>query len=278
MANVESSLKPAEETLQSISDTFSFSTFVHFRVLADTAKDIGATPNQWQELMDNWQYEPSMFLAANKRGNCVDFAHYGQVALRAAAINAHVIGSRPSSNYTKAQQTFMRFRHTSLITSDVGTPVMFEPGWKIPQGIPLLPANRQIDTGSWKFKTLSFGQNLLTQETSSPTGLVWNRHFNLQPLQDDEIGTLTKSLLRVPRKIDMITRLSPGVPHHIIGYNPKSDTLTSDIDCLPNSFEISDLTPSLNERISEWFGYDVKEELVASLGLLKALPQEYWIP
>lgn len=123
----ELSVRSPVETLQSISHVFSFSTFVHFKVLADVIRAEKAAPQQWQDVLKNCSYSPASFLAQNKRGNCVDFALYGQQALGNIGVHADIIGSEPSGTYTPSQQSFMRYRHTSLVADSDKRPVMYEP-------------------------------------------------------------------------------------------------------------------------------------------------------
>lgn len=51
----------------------------------------------------------------------------------------------------------------------------------------------------------------------------------------------------------------------------------SNVDGLPKYFQEDEITAQQNQEISSAFGFDVKEELVAALGLRRMLPDEYWL-
>lgn len=172
----------------------------------------------------------------------------------------------------------MLFRHTSLVATLDGEPVLFEPGWKLTQGVPLLPINRLIDTGTWKFVTKDFSDHGFTQETISPLGKAGLRKFQFKHAISSDAADITKGLLRVPRRMEMLTKLDEDIPHGIISYNPRSGILQSTIEEMGDEpFTPNDISKSTNEVISRYYGFDVKEELLCCFALYKLLPKSFWI-
>ena len=267
------------DVLANISRTYGFSTFTHFRTLATLATESGIRPEEWSVALDGWDYNPEVYLEQHKRGNCVDFASFSRRVLsQEANLHCDVIGTRPSSAYTDAQRTFMRFRHTSLHAIMNGAAVLFEPGWKIPTAVPLAPLHRQTVVLPWRFTTTEHTAETIVQELVSPSGHAFTRTFDTIPLEVKSSSQLTKNLLRIPRRLEMLSPMQDeGVPDLVIGFNHKTSALTSNIDQLPNEFGPEDIPSRINQSISDIFGYDVKEELLISLGFRRALPDSFWV-
>lgn len=256
----------------------SFDTFVHFQRLAEFAREVGVAAEDWPTLLSEWDYDSSSFLESNGRGNCVDFAAGSQSALRAHSIESVILGKKPDNSFTGAQKKSMRFRHTSLVTILDDKPVMFEPGWKLTQGVPLLPVHEQVDTGTWKFTTIDYSEHGFTQETVSPLGKPGYRSFEFNAVASSDLAAITKGLLRVPRRMEMLTRLDDNVPHGIISYNPHTDILKSTLDEMGDEpFTPDSIREDTNRSVSEYYGFDVKEELLGCFALYKSLPESFWV-
>lgn len=267
----------ATEVLEHISRGFAFDSFVHYVRIGEFSVESGIPLTQWEELWQNWNYSPGDFLRENGRGNCVDFAVYGKQMLKTVGIEADVIGKTPDDVYTPAQKSFMVYRHASLLSGHEKKLTMYEPGWKAPRPIPLSPIGQESVASEWKFKTLDLGQGQLAQQTTTPFGRELTRHFDLQPFTESDCVRLTKSLVRIPRNIEMLTSYGEDKPQLQIRYNTKKNALMSNTDMLPELFIPEDIPNAINEKISDAFGFDVKEELLASLAVRNALPDDYWV-
>lgn len=62
-------------------------------------------------------------------------------------------------------------------------------------------------------------------------------------------------------------------PHMFIRYTAKNDLFDSNIPGLPtNPFTFNDIDPHMDTILNDLFGFDVKEELAASLAIRKTIP------
>ena len=268
----------ANSAISNVAAENSFDTFVHFQRLAEFGRDEKISAEDWEILLGEWQYDPSSFLAANARGNCVDFAMHSQDALLCQNIDSSVIGKKPDDSFTDAQKESMIFRHTSLVATLDDEPTMFEPGWKLQQGIPLLPIDREVDTGTWKFTTTDFTKDGLEQSTVSPLGKSGHRSFDFDSIDKFKAASITKGLLRVPRRMEMLTRFDDDIPHGIISYNPHTDVLKSTLEEMKGEpFTPESISAVTNDVISEYFGFDVKEQLLGCFALYRSLPPSFWV-
>ncbi len=266
------------DTVATFSRDHSFDTFIHYQKLAEFQNESGIAIEDWPTLLKEWDYSPVDFIKTTGRGNCVDFAFGAQAALNSCGVDSLVIGKKPDDKFTPEQQRAMHYRHTSLVSSVNGTLNLFEPGWKLEQGIPLTPIKTEVDTGTWKFLTIELGNGVLTQQTTSPLGNVGLRTFTLDALPETKGIATTKGLLRVPRRMEMLTQLSDDVPHGIISYNPGTQEMKSTLEIMnQDSFLPEDIPKMVNNKISEYYGFDVKEELLGCFALYRALPTSFWI-
>lgn len=268
----------ANKVVTTIARRNTFDTFIHFKKLNDFQRESSIPLEYWSRLLDEWDYEPGAFLSDNGRGNCVDFARGTQDVLYQTGIDSTVIGKAPDDDFSYEQKKIMLYRHTSLISTLDEVPTLFEPGWKLHQGIPLIPSGTEIDTGTWKFNTIRLTNNSLVQQTTSPLGKIGVREYSLCNIDKEQATAITKGLLRVPRRMEILTRLDDTIPHGIISFNPHANEFRSTLKILgDNPFIPSDITLKNNEKISSYYGFDVKEELLGCFALYKSLPESFWV-
>jgi hypothetical protein len=268
MSSPEAAYDHAEPVLRSIATDYTFDTFVYLAELNKISQEEGILPTEWRELLGAWHYDPETFLEGHGRGNCIDFACYGRKALSEIGIQTEAIGE------------ISRLGHVTLVAELDGPGkdfTLFETSWKAPKPVALLPLDTPQESGGGVFRTVSYDTEKLVQNIITPRGNDIERILSMNPITSDEMTYITRLRRQYQQGLHMFTPLGEDVPDYYIRYNTKKEALVSNIDGMPKFFQESDITSKRNQEISAAFGFDVKEELVAALGLRRALPDEYWV-
>lgn len=268
MSLPETAYDHAEPVLHAIASDFSFDTFVYLAELQKISQEESIAPENWRDLLAAWDYDPEIALEQNGRGNCIDFACYGRNALREVGIETDTVGE------------ISRLGHVTLVTELEGPGqnfTLFETSWKASRPVPLLPIGVSHESGGGVFTTTAHDDEALTQSIITPRGNETERTLSMQPMTNDEMTYITRLRRQYQKGLHMFTPLGDNVPDYYIRYNSKQEALMSNVDGLPKYFQENDITSQMNQEISNAFGFDVKEELVAALGLRRALPADYWL-
>ncbi len=268
MSSPETVYDHAEPVLRTIAEDFNFDTFVYLAELQKISQTEDIAPENWRDLLAAWDYDPETFLEANGRGNCIDFACYGRKALREVGIATETIGE------------VSRLGHVTLVAGLEGPGqdfTLFETSWKAPRPVPLLPIGEPHESGGGVFTTVSYDHETLVQGIITPRGKETERVLSMQPITHEEMTYITRLRRQYQKGLHMFTPLGDDTPDYFIRYNAKQEALMSNVEGLPKYFHEDDITTQKNQEISTAFGFDVKEELVAALGLRRALPDEYWL-
>lgn len=251
-----------------------FDNFLPYALLAKASHDTGITTKNWPDLLKAFEryYSPADTLAQYKRGNCINFALTTQHDLLSQAdIDTIIIGKLPRPGWSPKQQHVTNIEHVSLLTNDDNF-VMYEPGWRAGKSIPLLPQQTTVHVAGWTFKTINLDKKSLVQDVMKVDGYGFQRQFDLTPISADFLMELMKRLLVIPRNMELATR-NLNSPHMFIRYTAKNDLFDSNIPGLPtNPFTFNDIDPHMDTILNDLFGFDVKEELAASLAIRKTIP------
>lgn len=268
MSSPETAFEHAEPVLQTLATDFSFDTFIYLAELHTLSQEENIPPAQWRELLGAWHYDPETFLESHGRGNCIDFACYGRKVLAEVGIQTDTIGE------------ISRLGHVTLVTDLEGPGenfTLFETSWKAVRPIPLLPLDAPAKSGGGIFRTVSYDEERLVQHLVTPRGNETERTLSLQPMTNDEMTYITRLRRQYPSGLHMFTPLREDGLDYFIRYNATEESLMSNIEGLPRYFHEADITPVVNQEISTAFGFDVKEELVAAMGMRRALPSDFWV-
>jgi|GEM_PF-2268289 len=253
-----------------------FDNFLHCLLLGKFSLESGIPLKNWSTLLDQWPYDPAQTLSTYGRGNCVDFAAHTQQALAAIDYQTDVIGVLPPRLWSPNQCYAAGYSHVSLLARQQGL-VMYEPAWRFNQPIPLLPVGDEALITDYRFKTTALRGDALTQQVIEADGHTYQRRFELAPLSLQALKRMTKGIQRVSRRLELNTLDETGAEVYL-RYEPYNDALTSNIERLPGYFEPEDIRSRANNALSDMFGFDVKEHLLAALAIREALPEDFWIP
>jgi hypothetical protein len=280
---LEPQLEKASEILLDISEHNSFSTFSHFGKLAEAADAAHGSPASAIELLSEWNYDSLDFIKKGGHGNCVDFAILGQKMLLDSGIPTTIIGKIPEKDeYSQEQIDFMHYRHTSLLYANESEGnlklFMFEPGWKFPRAITIDPG---VVSGNedWRFETLGIDGGEFTQRTYYVHKKKYGeRVFDTRPLGVDYCQNLTKRLIRVPRKLELVNRLVAGVPTCYVRFDPRKETLTTNIVSIGGEFLPEHLSTEQRRLLDDSFEQpEVADYFVGIIKFWKSLPPEFWV-
>ncbi len=251
-----------------------FDNFLPYALLAEASSETNTSTINWPDLLEVWEqrYDPLTTLARYNRGNCINFAASAQAALLAhAGIRTAIIGKRPRPGWSQAQKQFIDIEHVALLAAG-DDPVLYEPGWQVGRPIPLTPEHQAINVAGWTFKTTGLDTRSLRQEVTGTNKHMYERQFDLTPFSIESLAILMRRLLRIPRNMELAT-LTPDTPHVSIRYVAKDDVFDSNIPGLPSgTFTLREIGPGMSKKLETTFGFDVKEELVASLAIRRTVP------
>lgn len=275
-------LSKATEVLRFVSRKYSFSTFSHFGVLAELVHRNGGNPDEVAKLLEDWQYSSSNFIAENGYGNCVDFAVLTQKMLENVGVPTSIIGALPdTAKYTERQINFFRYRHTSLLYVNASKETkifMFEPGWKIPQPIVV---NLGIVSGNqdWDFETIATNNFTFTQKTLNKNKNKYSkRTFDLHQLDISFCTSLTKNLVRIPRKLEMLNRLEDGMPTYLIRFDPHKRIFVTNVVGIGGEFLPRDLSNSQCKVLETSLEFPGLVDYLNNIfEFYMSLPQNFWV-
>ncbi len=278
---LDKQLQHSREILLGIARDYTFNSFSHFLTLAEKIQTDDDIKNAVR-ILEEWDYRPLDYISLCRSGNCVDFAVLAQQRLLDVGIPTMVIGKLPEeAEFTSEQRVIMGYRHTSLlyINGHQGTDryFMFEPGWKFPEPIDLSPGIT-VRNNDWEFHTESIDARELHQGTYNVKKMKkGQRIFDLTPLSVPTLSGLTKKLMRIPRKMELINRFGMG-DTQVLRYDPITKMFSSTISELPRVFMPEDLNQVQKNLINQIFDNpNTVAELQAITNLLRGLPEDFWI-
>ena len=279
--SLESQLEKIRMVLLEISRNYYFSTFSHFEKLADMATEAMTPPAGIIELLEKWNYESVAFIKTEKCGNCNDFAVLFHLMLLEVGVPTTIIGRFPDKkDFTRQQIDFLQYRHLCLLYANESNGLKIftlEPSWKFSEPIPISPGATSIYK-DWESEILQVSEFEFTQRAHNPKKNVYReRLYDIHPLSIDFCRELTKRLIRVPRKLQILnTKNEPT--NQFIRLDPVKQTFTTNIKGIDGEFLPDMISLEQSKIIEDTLGQPgLIERLSKVLNFIKSLPPDFWI-
>jgi hypothetical protein len=279
--NLEFQLEKIRLVLLEISRNHYFNSFSHFEKLADIVAKTKTAPADTIESLGKWNYESSAFIKTERCGNCNDFAVLCQKMLSDIGVPTTIIGRFPDKkDFTKKQINFLRYRHLCLLYANESNGLKvftLEPSWKFSEPI-LINQGATSIYKDWESEILQINEFGFTQRAYSPKKNVYReRLFDIHPLSIDFCRELTKRLIRVPRKLQILSTKNEPV-NQFIRLDPIKQTFTTNIGGIDGEFLPNTISLKQSKVIEDTLGHPkLIERLSKVLNFIKSLPTDFWI-
>lgn len=279
--NLESQLKKISSVLLKISKNNYFNTFSHFGKLADMASEASINQADSVDLLEKWDYESLDFIKMEKCGNCVDFAILCKKMLLDVGVPTTIIGRFPEKkDFTKRQVDFMKYRHITPLYANESNGLnvyILEPSWKFSKPIAVSQGVSSIYK-DWKSEISNINGTEFTQKAYNPQKNIHReRLFDIRPLNIDSCCQLTKRLIRIPRKLQILNKKNEEIIQ-FVKFDSNKQIFATNVTGVVNEFLpnfISLEQARLLEGTLEYPG--LIKYLSKIYNFLQFLPNDFWI-
>ncbi len=272
-------MKEVSVVLEQIAANNSFDNFLHYVELDKWSREADIPFTEWQLLLDEWPYDPASSIAKHARGNCADFAAHAVRGLGNCGITAYAAGVIPDNYFTATQRAFLDYSHALVVGEYDSERFLCEPGWNSPWAMPVTPKT-VTKFGGQIFHTAEIDEKFLRLHYYNYRGGQGDRTIDLEPLEPDEQADFARNAMRLSKRgMALVPSLHNDPEQYIITSDPKSGLLRTPSQSLklPEQFHPSQISKRANYKLTEVYGFDVKEELLACHAIRKAMPADFWV-
>jgi hypothetical protein len=272
-------MKEVSAVLEQIAANNSFDNFLHYAELDRWSREADIPLTEWQVLIDEWPYDPASSMAKHARGNCADFAAKTVSELGSCGITAYAAGIIPNNYYSATQQAFLNYSHALVLGEHNAERFLCEPGWNSPWPMVIKP-KIVTSLGGQILHIVETDEKFLRLHYYTPRGSQGERIIDLEPLEPDEQADFARNAMRLSKRgMALVPSLHNDPEQYFITSDPESGLLKipSQSLKLPEQFHPSQVSKQANRKLSEVFGFDVKEELLTCYAIRRAMPADFWV-